>query len=176
MAAGVAVGGTLFVLIPNRYNIHLKKIEPMKRIHLLLCLLVLAPTAWGQVRFSEGSTDKIRQLAEQQQKLVFIDLTADWCGYCRWMDSEVYAQPEVGNYMNAHFVSVRYDVDQPTGGELLKRYGNGGIPLLLIFDRQGELLGRIEGASPANELLANLRKIVQTYQRQSVVDKLRKRE
>ncbi|MBR1994733.1 MAG: thioredoxin family protein, partial [Alistipes sp.] len=109
----------------------------MKRIHLLLCLLVLAPTAWGQVRFSEGSTDKIRQLAEQQQKLVFIDLTADWCGYCRWMDSEVYAQPEVGNYMNAHFVAVRYDVDQPTGGELLKRYGNGGIPLLLIFDRQG---------------------------------------
>ncbi len=49
--------------------------------------------------------------------------------------------------MEQHFVAAKYDVDKTTGKELLKRYGSGAIPLYLVFDTQGELLGRIQSAS-----------------------------
>ena len=42
----------------------------------------------------------------------------------------------------------------------MKKYGNGAIPLYLIFDTQGELLGRMQGASSADEFMANIRKIL----------------
>ena len=49
--------------------------------------------------------------------------------------------------MERNFVAAKYDGDKTTGKELLKRYGSEAIPLYLVFDTQGELLGRIQGAA-----------------------------
>lgn len=144
----------------------------MKRHLLLLLVLLSSHFAWGQVHFESGSTSLIKQLAEQQRKLIFIDLTADWCGYCRWMESEVFAKQEVGDSIHKHFVAARYDVDLETGSKLFNRYGNGGIPLMLVFDREWKLLGRIEGALPADQLIAELQRLVQKYQKQALTNKL----
>lgn len=42
----------------------------------------------------------------------------------------------------------------------MKRYGSGAIPLYLVFDTQGELLGRIQGAAKADEFMDNLQTIL----------------
>ena len=42
----------------------------------------------------------------------------------------------------------------------MKRYGSGSIPLYLIFDTKGELLGRIQGAMSAEEFMDNVRKVL----------------
>ena len=86
-------------------------------------------------------------MAVKTGKLVFIDLYATWCPPCRMMEREVFSRKDVGDFMEQHFVAAKYDVDKTTGKELLKRYGSGAIPLYLVFDTQGELLGRIQGAA-----------------------------
>ncbi len=114
-------------------------------------LALAAGAAQAQVKFETKSTDAVREMAVKTGKLVFIDLYATWCPPCRMMEREVFSRKDVGDFMEQHFVAAKYDVDKTTGKELLKRYGSGAIPLYLVFDTQGELLGRIQGGpSPTN--------------------------
>jgi len=127
-------------------------------------LSVVGPLS-AQVRFETGSTDSVRRMAQQQGKLVFIDLYADWCPPCRSMERQVFSRAEVGEFMERHFVTAKYNVDQTLGRELLSEYGRGSIPLYLIFDTEGNLWGRIEGASSADTFVKNLRSVIDQYEK-----------
>ncbi len=120
----------------------------------------------AQVHFETGSTDSVRRMAQQQQKLVFIDLYADWCPPCRAMERQVFSRKEVGDFMASRFVAAKYNIDQASGRELLDEYGSGSIPLYLIFDTDGVLWGRIEGAAPAEEFMDNLRTVFDRYDKE----------
>ena len=139
------------------------KKEVIVRLAATLLLVLLAAPAGAQVRFETGSTDSVRQLAQQQHKLVFIDLYATWCPPCRAMERQVFSQSGVADFMAQHFVAAKYDVDRPTGRKLMERYGRGAIPLYLVFDTEGALWGKIEGASSAEAFVANLQSVVDRY-------------
>ncbi|MDE5691486.1 MAG: thioredoxin family protein [Alistipes sp.] len=132
----------------------------MKKWILFLAVALAAGAAQAQVKFETVSTDAVREMAVKQGKLVFIDLYASWCPPCKMMERLVFSRKDVGDFMEQRFVAAKYDTDQPTGKELLSRYGNGAIPLYLIFDTKGELLGRIQGASSADEFMDSIRKIL----------------
>lgn len=134
----------------------------MKRFALMLLLLLGAASAGAQVRFSTRSTDAVRRMAIEQQKLVFIDLYATWCPPCQMMEREVFSRSDVGAFMEQHFVCAKYDIDKTTGRELLKRYGNRRVPLYLIFNTEGELLGRIRGATDPERFMAEVKRILDT--------------
>lgn len=110
----------------------------------------------AQVRFETKSTDAVRAMALKSGKLVLIDLYAAWCSPCREMEREVFSRRDVGDFVERYFVAAKYDIDKPTGKALLKRYGNGAIPLYLVFNTDGDLLGRIQGAADAETFLENL--------------------
>ena len=132
----------------------------MKRLLLLLIFGLAVTMAEAQVKWVEGSTDQVRELAVKADKLVFIDLYADWCGPCRMMEERVFKREDVGYYFDRHFVAAKYNVDRPTGRALMQRYGRGSIPFYLILNTEGELLGTILGAYPAEEFLQHLERIV----------------
>lgn len=134
----------------------------MKRILLLFLLLLGAVGAEAQVRFMTRSTDGVRRQAVEQNKLVFIDLFATWCPPCQMMEREVFSRSDVGAFMEQHFVCAKYDIDKTTGRELLKRYGNRRVPLYLIFNTEGELLGRIRGATYPERFMAEVKRILDT--------------
>lgn len=136
----------------------------MKKLIFILMLALGAGAAQAQVKFETKSTDAVREMAIKTDKLVFIDLYATWCPPCQMMEREVFSRKDVGDFMERRFVAAKYDVDKPTGKELLKRYGNGAIPLYLVFDTQGELLGRIQGAAKSDEFMANLQTILDKQQ------------
>lgn len=136
------------------------KILSMKRLLILLLLALGADMAQAQVRFETKTTDAVREMAVRSGKLVFIDLYADWCPPCRLMERDVFSRSDVGEFMERYFVAAKYNTDKTTGRELLKKYGSGSIPLYLIFDTEGDLLGRIQGAADADTFLDNLRQIL----------------
>ena len=127
---------------------------------LLLVLVLGSAAAQAQVKFETKSTDAVREMAVKTGKLVFIDLYASWCPPCRMMERQVFSRKDVGEFMDQRFVAAKYDVDKTTGRELMKKYGEGSIPLYLVFDTQGEVLGRIQGATDAETFMENLRTIV----------------
>lgn len=128
----------------------------MKKLLFVLLFAGFAATASAQVKFETKSTDAVRAMAEKSGKLVFIDLYASWCPPCRMMDKHVFSRKDVGEFMEKRFVSAKYDTDKAIGKDLLERYGSGAIPMYLVFDTAGELLGRIQGASSAEEFMRDI--------------------
>ncbi len=133
----------------------------MKKLLLFFMALCATGIVQAQVKFEDKTTDALREMAIKQQKLVFIDLYATWCPPCRMMERDVFSRKDVGDFMSKYFVAAKYDVDKATGRELMRRYGEGSIPLYLVFDTKGELLGRILGGSKAETFMENLRAIIE---------------
>ena len=133
----------------------------MKKIlFTLLLVLGISAAADAQVRFLDSSTDAVRKEAIAQDKLVFIDLYATWCGPCKAMERDVFSKKEVGDFMDEYFVAAKYDIDKPTGKALAGKHGIRSIPTYLVFNTEGDLLGKITGSMPAEEFTAALRKII----------------
>ena len=136
----------------------------MKKILFTLLLVIgVAVAANAQVRFTDKNLDAVREEATQQNKLVFIDLYATWCGPCKNMERNVFSQPEVGDFMAQHFIAAKYDIGKPTGSALAKKYGIRSIPTFLIFDTEGTLLGQITGGMPADDFIRAVEEILKKH-------------
>ena len=83
----------------------------IRSLFLLVVLFVASLTLQSQVEFIEVETLEQMKVAQKkasdQMLMLFVDVYATWCGPCKMMDREVYADPLVADYMNTHYVSVR---------------------------------------------------------------------
>jgi thioredoxin-related protein len=95
--------------------------------------------------------------AKSENKLVMVDLYADWCGPCQAMDADVFNHDGVRKLLTNHFVSVKIDVDK--GGrnaELANKFGTRSIPHIVFLDATGQRLQEFKGYVPASEFVAVL--------------------
>ncbi len=139
--------------------------NPMKiKSNILLLLLFIAPlTMKAQVEFIEVET--LEQMKAAQKKasdgmlMLFVDVYATWCGPCKMMDSEVYTDPAVADYMNAHYLSVRMDGESDFGRIYASEQQLEGYPSMFIFSDDGERVSKIVGFTPAKDLVVSLTSI-----------------
>lgn len=134
----------------------------MKKITLalaLLCTLGLT-TLSAQVNFEKRPLAELYPLLEGNKRLVFVDLYASWCPPCKMMERDVFSREDVGEFMAKNFVSAKYNVDEKIGGELSRQYGVSSIPTYLIFNKDGQMVGRITGAMSYKEFIANMQQII----------------
>lgn len=81
--------------------------------------------------------------AGKDDKPVFIDFTAEWCGWCRRLEQDTYSDPKVWEELNTRFVLAHIDGDVHT--DLVQKYEVGGYPCLIVVDSSGEVLVRHSG-------------------------------
>ena len=140
----------------------------MRNIYLsTLILMVFTFHANGQVNFVEVATIEEMEVAQKrasdQQLMLFVDVYATWCGPCKIMDKEVYTAPSVAEYMNANFVSVRLDGETDYGRKYAAEQQLEGYPTMFIFSKDGDPVSKVIGFSPAEELVQELKGIVENY-------------
>ncbi len=101
--------------------------------------------------------------ARKSGKPVLVDLYADWCGWCKTMEREVFTQPKFRTYAE-RFVLLRVDVeDGAAGSELQQRFRADSLPTLLLLDPKQSLLGKIEGFMETDRLIARLDRELGAY-------------
>lgn len=100
------------------------------------------------------SDDLVRAFtqAENENKLVYVDIGTSWCLPCQIMKEEVYTDEDLGNYMNDRFISVLIDAEKPTGIPVAFEYMVEAYPTLLFLDTKGAVLERKVGAAYHREL------------------------
>ena len=49
--------------------------------------------------------------AKADHKKILVDVYADWCGWCKKMDEEVYTDPKVKEYLAKNFVIVKMNAE-----------------------------------------------------------------
>lgn len=83
-------------------------------------------------------------------KLVVIDLWAEWCGPCRSIGPSI---EELAEEYEGKAVIGKYNVDDEA--ELSIDYKVRSVPTLLFF-KNGELVDKIVGAAPKAEIKARI--------------------
>jgi thiol:disulfide interchange protein len=97
------------------------------------------PIAWGR------SFDAARRAAQPSQVIV-VDVSAEWCTWCRYMDKQVFPDPAVREFAASHLF-VRIDPkDGAEGQALAKKLKVKAYPALFIFRPDGKLLRKQIGA------------------------------
>ncbi|MXZ55390.1 MAG: thioredoxin family protein [Gammaproteobacteria bacterium] len=115
-----------------------------------LPLFVLCLSSCSQVEtaigidFVHGTFEEALQLAEEEEKLVFVDVYTSWCGPCKVMSQTVFPDEEVGEYFNARFVSYKLDAEDLAidGPRISNTYDVSAFPTLLFLNPDGSELGR----------------------------------
>ena len=103
-----------------------------------------------------GSFEEALALAEEQDKLVFVDVYTMWCGPCIVMQETVFPVAEVGEYFNPKFVNLKLDMENEdqNGPEIGARYKVGVVPTYLILDTEGNEIGRATGGASPSQFIS----------------------
>jgi thiol-disulfide isomerase/thioredoxin len=135
----------------------------MKRFHqlrrlahalfLTLALMVLGNAGHTQINFNHGPWQEILAQAGRENKLVFLDCYASWCGPCKWMAANAFVDPAVSAFFNAHFVNAKIDMEEGEGPELSSQFGIEAYPTLIFVDASGKAVETAVGAKTAEALL-----------------------
>lgn len=106
----------------------------------------------GGIEFFEGSFEEALARADEEDKHVFVDVYATWCGPCKVMDAVVFPRDDVGEHYNARFINVKLDAEDESvnGPAISERYGVGAYPTYLYLNSDGSVVGSAVGALPAS--------------------------
>ena len=103
------------------------------------------------VVFASGSFDEALARARSEKRLLLVDVYTDWCGWCKKLDREVFADARVAEAAR-NLVAVRVNAEK--GGEkLAEKYDIQGFPTILFVDGSGDVVKRIDGYVGAAEML-----------------------
>lgn len=137
----------------------------MKKLSIitLMVLLLFNNTAEAQdegIRFQTATNwQQVLDKAKQENKYIFVDCYATWCGPCKAMDATIFPDKEVGQFFNDRFISVKVQMDKtPKDAPFIKgwykdakmlesKYSVNSYPTYLFFSPEGKPLHRFTGGS-----------------------------
>ncbi len=139
--------------------------QPLAAVFTIATALLAGAAAGAETAPWQRDVDAAFAAARSDGKLLLVDAYADWCGWCKTLEREVFPRPEFA-LAARDFVLLRIDVeDGGRGTELADRYQAWSLPTLLILEPSGALAGTVEGYAPLPEYLARLRAELATRER-----------
>ncbi|MXS72039.1 thioredoxin fold domain-containing protein [Flavobacteriaceae bacterium W22] len=106
------------------------------------------------IKFEEIPFKDMLAKAKKENKLVFVDAYASWCGPCKMMERNVFPQKSVGDFYNKNFVNARIDMEKGEGREIAAKYGVRSYPTYLFLNGDGELVSQNYGYMEESMFLA----------------------
>ncbi len=123
--------------------------------------------------------DQAAELKNNEEKLYFVDVYTQWCGWCKVMDKETFTDPEVIKLMSEKFHMVKFDAEQTNlvtweGQEYIYKAGgrkgiHGLAPMLLknrlsypsfaILDKNRKPIKTIVGYKKPDQLISEINSI-----------------
>jgi thiol-disulfide isomerase/thioredoxin len=117
---------------------------------LFVVLFIFILQGFGQnrsIRFIDKPWTEILAMATRENKLIFLDAYASWCGPCKWMASNIFTNDSVADYFNSTFICVSLDMEKGEGTKLRTQYEVKYYPTLLFLNDKGEIVHQRVGAA-----------------------------
>lgn len=105
------------------------------------------------IKFRRETWGEVVEMAKKEHKLIFLDVYATWCGPCKKLKKNTFADPKVGTFFNSNFINLSLDGEQAEGLALMKKYGLRGFPSLLIIDENGNVIAETGGYQSPDKII-----------------------
>lgn len=110
-----------------------------------------------------GSISLLMETAKAENKIIFLDFYADWCGPCKQMDREVFQDKQIGDFFNENFINFKVNGDRGSGRELANLYDVKGYPTVVFIDPKGVVLSRQVGLIFQEQLMSLAEQSIELY-------------
>ena len=117
----------------------------------LLLISVQTSLAEG-INFQNLTLKEGLEKAQKENKKVFIDVYATWCGPCKYLSKSVFVDKDLGDFMNENFISLKIDGEKGDGLQLMNDFDLDSYPTMLFLNPEMSLLKKIVGAVGAEEI------------------------
>lgn len=98
-----------------------------------------------EMQFFTGTFQEALVKAKSENKMVFVDAYATWCGPCKMMKSQTFTDKKVIEFYNKHFINVAMDMEKGEGLKYSAPWGITHYPTLLYFNPSGEIIHNAVG-------------------------------
>jgi len=122
----------------------------------LLCVSVTASSAYAAITWAGNLSSALKE-AKSKNKPVMADFYTDWCGWCKKLDRDTYADPEVAN-LAKKFICVKVNGDKYP--DLVSKYGVSGYPTILFLGPDGNKTDAIVGYVNAEGMLSRMNSVL----------------
>ena len=113
---------------------------------LLISALWLVPTTYsdsGETQDQLAYTPQLLEDLRDENNLVFLNFTADWCITCKVNEAVALKTSEVSKVLaekNITYLEADWTRKDPIISKALEQYGRTGLPLYLLFPSEGDPL------------------------------------
>ncbi|WP_299175957.1 thioredoxin fold domain-containing protein [uncultured Chryseobacterium sp.] len=115
--------------------------------------------AQDEIHFQDLPFKDLIAKAKKENKIVFIDAYAAWCGPCKMMERNIFTKKSVSDYYNANFVNARFDMEKGEGRDIAAKYGVRSYPTYLFLNGDGELISQNMGYMEESPFLAMAKEV-----------------
>ncbi|WP_311951382.1 thioredoxin family protein [Mucilaginibacter terrae] len=122
-------------------------------ITLTMCATLYAQTD-KQINFIENSWPEALKQAAAQNKYIFVDAYASWCGPCKMLKATTFKNKNAATFYNQNFINVALDMERGNHPQLAQQWGMRAYPTLIIFDSKGKIVLNTVGFITAKDLIS----------------------
>ncbi len=122
----------------------------INRLIILMTILTIALSA-EITSFATSYKNGIAN-AKKHNKTLMIMFTSSDCKQCNYMQSSIYEDKKISNYINKHFVYLELDKDANHGYNIII------APTVYFINSNGKRVGKIVGARNPEVFLKELKK------------------
>lgn len=119
--------------------------------------------AADSLNFNKDGYEQALSQAAKEKKIVMLYFWADWCGFCKKIEAEVFADSEVRKVFDEAFLAVSIDINKDPQ-KLSEKFRASALPTLTFLNAQGEMLGYWEGATDPKTFIEILKYVQRTTQ------------
>ena len=130
---------------------------------LVFILFFTCQTFAQGIEFFHGEWKEALALAAKEDKIVFVDAYAEWCGPCKRMAKNVFTLSDVGDFYNKNFINLKLDMEKADGRTFGAKYPVSAYPTLLFLDSEGNLLKKVTGGQQGPQLIALGETAIKSY-------------
>lgn len=126
------------------------------------------------VKFNKGLTfEQAQRKAQAENKYIFIDCYATWCGPCKYMDQEIFIDSSVASFINCNFIALKLQMDITSADDLTikkqyltaqvfkQKYNINVLPTYLFFGPRGEIVHKEIGQMIQSDFLVAAKKAME---------------